>query len=218
MEPQASQSSATPLTVDPPNAASTAQGATAKPSARPKQKGPRTAGIYLQSVVCTRIPLNITEVGKNVASVLLQKLSRRAEGVCTEQGYVKPHSIQMLTYSTGLVSGVNVLYDVSYQCLICRPTEGMLIRGCVVKNVTKAGVRALLSEDPSPVVVYVSRDHLMGDETLSNVEPGDIITVRVIGQRYELGDKAVSVVARLADPPVKPAVRLGLPVRTPRGP
>lgn len=185
--------------------------ASEKPPARAKAKAQRTAGIYLQSVVCTRVPLAITELGKNVASIIRQKLISSVEGRCMEQGYVKPNSVQLLTYSTGLVHGADIYYDVSYQCLICRPTEGMLIRGCLVKNVTKAGIRALLSEEQSPVIVYVSRDHLTGDTTLSNIEPGDVITVRVIGQRYELGDKAVSVVGQLADLPTKPTVRLGPP-------
>ena len=120
---------------------------------------------------------------------------------------------RLLTYSTGLVSGASVLYDISYQCLVCRPVEGMLIRGCIVKNVTKAGIRAITKETPSPVVVYVSRDHLGSDESFGDVAPGDVVTVRVIGLRYELRDSAVSVVARLAEAPTKPTVRLGVGVK-----
>ena len=54
--------------------------------------------------------------------------------------------------------GNKVIFDVMLECLICRPVEGMRFR-TIVKNVTKAGVRAEMNEAKSPVVVFIARDH-----------------------------------------------------------
>ena len=179
-------------------------------SRKPERARPqRSTGLYTQSVVCMRITLAVSEIGKNLASILHQRLKSSVEGMCIAQGYVKPGSVLVLTYSSGVASGATVTFDVSYQCLICRPVEGMLIRGCVVKNITKAGIRAITQEHPSPVVVYISRDHMRDSDTFDAVSEGDLITARVVGQRYELKDQSISVVAQLADQPTKPTVRLG---------
>jgi hypothetical protein len=82
--------------------------------------------------------------------------------------------------------------------------EGQNIE-CYVKNVTKAGIRAELfqrqghgvDEEKSPVVVFVARDHYYSDSDFSDVKVSDTILVTVIGQRFELNDKYVSVIARL---------------------
>ena len=81
-----------------------------------------------------RLALAVSEIGKNLATILHQRLQYSVEGMCIAQGYVKPGSVLVLTYSSGVASGATVTFDVSYQCLICRPVEGMLIRGCVVKT------------------------------------------------------------------------------------
>jgi DNA-directed RNA polymerase subunit E'/Rpb7 len=180
----------------------------AEAAARARRRPTRTAGLYLQSIVNTRVPLLITEVGKNLASVLHTKLSRSVEGTCIEQGFVKPGSVQILTYSSGRAQAARVLFDVAYQCLLCRPVEGMLIRGCVVRNVTKAGIRATTEESPSPVMVYVSRDHLTSTDDFGSVKEGDTVTVRVVGQRYELRDQQISIIAVLADQGQKSTARL----------
>ena len=169
----------------------------------------RSAGLYVQSVIGTRVALDVGEIGKNLPAILHQRLRNSVEGVCIAQGYVKPGSVLILTYSSGVAYGAKVAFDVSYQCLLCRPVEGMLIRGCVVKNITKAGIRAVTKERPSPVIVYISRDHMRESDAFDTVTEGDIITARVIGQRYELRDDSISVVALLADQPTKPTVRLG---------
>jgi hypothetical protein len=78
----------------------------------------------------------------------------------------------------------------------------MLI-SCVAKNITKAGIRAESANDvPSPVVVFIAKDHHYNISYFNEVKEGDKITVRVIGQRFELNDKYVSVIGEL----IKPAV------------
>ena len=71
---------------------------------------------------------------------------------------------------------------------------------CIIKNKTQAGIRAVINEDVSPVVIYITRDHHYNNKYFSSVEEGDDITVKVIGQRYELNDEQVSVIGEIVEP------------------
>jgi hypothetical protein len=69
---------------------------------------------------------------------------------------------------------------------------------CVAKNIVKAGIRAESgTEFPSPVIVFVAKDHHYNSQLFADVKEGDKINVRVIGQRFELNDKYVSIIGEL---------------------
>ena len=73
----------------------------------------------------------------------------------------------------------------------------MLI-SCIAKNITKAGIRAESAVDvPSPIVVFVAKDHNFNNSFFSEIKEGDKINIRVIGQRFELNDKFISIIGEL---------------------
>ncbi len=156
----------------------------------------RTTGLFLPSIVSRRIGLPVTALGRNTTALLLSKFATDYEGTCVSEGYVRPGSIRLVSNSAGELAGSGVMFEAAFECSVCRPVEGMNIGGCVVRNVTKAGVRATIPE-PSPVVVFIARDHEAGNEAFASLAPGDIITARVVGSRYEIGDKQIAVVATL---------------------
>ena len=51
----------------------------------------------------------------------------------------------------------------------------------------------------SPVVVFVARDHRHLNDYFNSIAEGDSIKVRVIGQRFELNDRYVSVIAEVVE-------------------
>jgi hypothetical protein len=84
-----------------------------------------------------------------------------------------------------------------FECEICFPVEGILL-SCVAKNITKAGIRAeSATEIPSPVVIFIARDHHFNNKLFSEIKEDDIFNVKVIGQRFELHDKYISIIAEL---------------------
>jgi hypothetical protein len=90
-----------------------------------------------------------------------------------------------------------ISFEVVFECDICFPVEGMLV-SCVAKNITKAGIKAESATDvPSPIVVFVTKDHHYNNAYFSEVQEGDKINVRVIGQRFELNDKYISIIGEL---------------------
>lgn len=160
---------------------------------------PRDSGVYMNSLLSRKILIPFNKIGKNIKEVLENIVKREIEGKCTVEGYVKINSTKVLTYSSGVLFENKAEFDTVFECLVCCPVEGMLVK-CIVKNKTQAGIRALIDEDNSPIVVYVSRDHHYNNTYFSTVNENDEINIRVIGQRYELNDEHVSVIGELVEP------------------
>lgn len=165
---------------------------------KPRRRKPKALGIYTTALISRRVVLHITNVGSNLRQTLERVVASQIEGKCVVEGFVKPGSSRIQTYSSGQVQACNVAYEVVFECQVCSPVEGMHI-DCVAKNVTKAGVRAEVNEQPSPVVVFVARDH-HSSEYFANIKEGQSLKVRVIGQRFELNDRFVSVIAEVIEP------------------
>ena len=175
---------------------------TSKKKLNPTKK----TNIYSSAILTKTIVVPINNVGDNIASVLQTILSSKFEEKCNVEGYIKKDSIKIITYSSGLVTnGVNIKFDVVFECLICLPVEGMQIT-CKATNITKAGIKAQIdveSGETSPLIIFVSRDHEYESEFFSSIKENMIINVKVIGQRFELNDKFISVIAELIKPKAK---------------
>jgi DNA-directed RNA polymerase subunit E'/Rpb7 len=177
--------------------------ATQKKQSNFKRRDLRISTIYSRSLITRNVSLPITAIGKNIRETIEDIISSKFEGKCLVEGYIKPGSSKIITYSSGIVErGTFVLFEVVFECDICFPVEGTLI-SCVAKNITKAGIRAESTESvPSPVVVFIARDHHYNSAQFAAVKPEDRFNVRVIGQRFELNDKYVSVIGELVKPKV----------------
>ena len=164
---------------------------------RYKKREPRVASIYSRCLLTRNIELPIHSVGRNLMEILEKKTIGSMEGKCLAEGFVKPKSTKIVTHSSGLVQGSTVVFEIVIECEVCFPVEGMVI-SCIAKNITKAGIRAETSVDvPSPVVVFIARDHHYLASKFADIQEGDKFNARVIGQRFELNDKYVSVIAEL---------------------
>ena len=164
-----------------------------------KRRKARPLGNYNKILISRKISVNIVHIGANIKQTLEQVLSRSIEGKCVVEGFIKPSSVQILTYSSGIIMEENIKFDVAFECEICSPVEGMHI-DCVVKNITKAGIRAEIDENPSPIIIYIARDHHHTSKYFADLKPEQNIKVKVIGQRFELNDKYISVIAELIEP------------------
>lgn len=166
---------------------------------KPKMVRLKQLDVYSNVLITRKIPVNIINVGSNIKQTLEKVISLQIEGKCIVEGYVKPNSTKIISYSSGLVNGADIMFDVTFECLVCSPVEGMHIK-CIAKNITKAGIRAETDENPSPVVIFIARDHHYNLPYFSTIKENDEIKVRVIGQRFELNDKYISIIAELLEP------------------
>jgi len=159
----------------------------------------RALAIYVQNEMTRKVRLPFNIIGNNLSENILLDLTHTLEGKCVEEGYIKRNSIRIINYSSGIISCKYVIFTVMFECLVCRPVEGMRFR-TIVKNITKAGIRCETKENPSPVVVFIARDHHFKTKEFSEIKIDDEITIKVIGIRFELNDTYISVIAELVTP------------------
>ena len=154
--------------------------------------------IYFKSVLEKTIYIDLNNVNSNLEKNILTILKEDYEGKCTNDGYIKSDSIKIITYSSGLILSGSIKFTVVFECLICYPVEGMKV-DCIIKNITKAGLRCELNEENSPLVIYVSRDHHYKNDDFNNVNENDLISVKIIGQRFELNDPYICVISEFQE-------------------
>jgi DNA-directed RNA polymerase subunit E'/Rpb7 len=151
--------------------------------------------IYMSSIINEKITVPFNKLAKSMTRYFEGYAEKRIEGKCRNEGYVKKHSSSVLSYSTGLLNSDKVIYDVIYSVDVCYPYENMEIE-CKIKNITKIGIRATISELNNPIILFVSREH-NPDKDFESYSENQIIKVKVLGNRFELNDEYISVIGEL---------------------
>ena len=88
------------------------------------------------------------------------------------------------------------MFSTNIKLDICNPVEDIKIK-CRVQDITKAGIRAKLDMDFSPLIIFIARDHHNLNEKFQNVKENEIINVKIVGTRFELNDTYISVIGEL---------------------
>lgn len=179
----------------------------AESQARTSKKGVKkkqSMGIYMKNIITRKVTLPFRSLGNNITETIQDRLSQMIEGHCEKEGYIKPASTSIVNYSAGCLNAETVSFIVCFECLVCRPVEGTRFR-VTIKNITKAGIRAETREMPSPVVVFIARDHHFQNVYFSKLQIGEDINIRVIGIRYELNDSYIAIIAEFI--PSRPKIK-----------
>ncbi len=156
--------------------------------------------LYNKSQLTRKVLISMNVIGDNIMTLLKNKLEKELGGKCSIEGFIQPNSIENLTYSSGVLIKSNVEFQVVFECGLICPVEGMLV-SCIVENITKAGIKAKIKGEISPLVIFIARDHNYNNNNFNNIKENEEILVRVIGQRFELNDPYISVIAELVDKP-----------------
>ena len=161
--------------------------------------GGANMSLYIKNIITKKLSIPVKYVGINIKQVLEDILKKEFEGKCCIDGYVKKGSSKIITYSCGNIYGNIALFTIVFEYLVCNPPNGMRI-SCVVNNITNAGIMGVANNtDISPVNVFIARDHHYNIPYFSELKIEDIVMVRVIGQRFELNDSAVFIIAELEE-------------------
>lgn len=153
--------------------------------------------LYVKNIISKKLSIPVKYVGPNIASLLETILKDNFGNKCSIEGFIKQDSIRIITFSSGTIQGNNAIFTVVFEYLVCNPPQGMRI-SCAIKNITNAGILARIDDSEySPLNIFIARDHHYNIPYFSELKEGDIIMVRVMGQRFELNDPFVSVIAEL---------------------
>jgi hypothetical protein len=171
-----------------------------KPRRAEEEKKQQIFDPYIPSILSMKVVLPIVEVGGNIKQNLERLIVSKTEGKCIVEGFVRPDSVHILTYSSGKVNAGYVEFMTTYECMVCHPVDGMLIK-CVCKTITKAGIHAEVVDfkKNTPITVFIARDHHINDHNFERATENAKLVVSVIGVRFELNDSTISCIGKLKE-------------------
>lgn len=150
---------------------------------------------FKTSTITKRCQIPIYKLSNNIHQFITNLIKSEFEGRCSNVGFIQNDSIQILQYSTGLISEESIIYDVTFEALVCYPVEEQIIN-CTIENITKAGVKAVVSKKNNPLVIFAARDLHLDNNEFNKLEINDNINISILGVRFELYDKYISAIGK----------------------
>jgi DNA-directed RNA polymerase subunit E'/Rpb7 len=140
-------------------------------------------------------------ISKDFRQHVHNKLKASVEGVCTRHGFIKQNSVEFYKVAPGNVEliGLNgsVVYDVYYYADVCNPLVGNTIKSTVT-NVNKFGI---LAEVHGILEIIIAKNsvNIVHDKNISldDIKIGDVIDIEILGKKYELNDKKISLIGKV---------------------
>lgn len=155
--------------------------------------------IFMRMLLTDKVKLEPAFLSKKYKDEVLRRLKLRLEGVCSRHGFIKPNSIEIYKVCMGKVELIslngNVMFDVSFYADICNPLIGSVIKSKVM-NVNKFGI---LAEAEGVVDIIIAKNSvgIQSEIDLNKIRIGDEILVEVVGKKFELNDKKISLIGRV---------------------
>jgi beta-1,4-galactosyltransferase 1 len=157
----------------------------------------RNDHIYTQSTMVVTVAVPFENVGRDMEKYFEEFARDTLEGRCQQDGYVRPMSTKIITYTAGRINKNIVYYQVLFMFDVFYPYEGMELE-CLIKYVNKIGIQANFGERINPAEIYVTREHNQGVD-FDNMQTNKKIRIKVIGHRYELNDRFISILGELQE-------------------
>jgi DNA-directed RNA polymerase subunit E'/Rpb7 len=153
-----------------------------------------------------QIPPSELENIDDFNSIVLKKLQKKLEGKCTRYGYIRPGSIEIIRRSIGMFIKQNfngyLRYDIVCKADVCNPAIGTVLEA-IVRNKNALGIHAesylQFNEENVPVldvIVPKKSAGIISEIDLDSIDVGSKINIEVLGKRYQLNDKKISIIAR----------------------
>lgn len=157
----------------------------------------RNDHMYSQTTMVVTVSVPFENVGRDMEKYFEEYARDNLEGRCQQDGYIRPMSCKIITYTAGRIIKNIVHYQVLYMFDVFYPYEGMELE-CLIKYVNRIGIQANFGERINPVEIYVTREHNQSVD-FDSMQANKKIRIKVIGHRYELNDKFISILGELQE-------------------
>ena len=157
------------------------------------------SSIYENSILNRDVSIPIENIGKNINEIIELTLNEIIiGGKCIAEGFVKKDSIELISYSGGIVNANYVTFSVIFKCKIFYPVDGMILK-TKVTSISIGGISSISAaeQQSSPFIVYIYKEHDV--ENFNKIQMNDIINIRVIGQQFSLNDTEITIIGEYMD-------------------
>ncbi len=134
-------------------------------------------------------PSEFNEIKKSsIDSLLETKAKQQLENKCSEQGFILPGSVKILSRSMGYFEAArftgDAVYYVKLEGKIVYPVDGFRVVGEVIRK-NKMG---LYVDYRKAIRIQVPRDLHLGSEEYEAVEIGDMVEVELKRSKFQIND------------------------------
>jgi DNA-directed RNA polymerase subunit E'/Rpb7 len=158
----------------------------------------KTSNIFMRMLLTEKVKLEPSFLHKNYRDEVLRRLKLKVEGICSRHGYIRKDTIEIHKICIGRIELIglngNTEFDVMFYADICNPLLGSILR-CKVSNINKFGILAE-AEGVIEAIIAKNSVNIHSDIDLDKIRIGDDILIEVIGKKYELNDKKISLIGR----------------------
>lgn len=151
--------------------------------------------IYTQTTLMVTVSIPFENVGRDMEKYFMEYAQDNLESRCQQDGFIRPMSTKIITYTAGMIRKNIVHYQVLYLFDVFYPYEGLELE-CLIKYVNRIGVQANLGDRINPVEIYVTREHNQSVD-FDALQVNQKIRIKVIGHRYELNDRFITILGEL---------------------
>lgn len=153
----------------------------------------------------TTVQLYPVEMDVHYQERLVEKIKTEYEGVCSKFGYIRPNSIEIIKRSCGLLQKAyfngSIRFEMLCRAEVCNPIQGSMVEA-VVKNKNQLGILAesyVDDEHKMPIldiIIPVRSAGIVSQVNLETIQIGDTIHVEVLGKKYQMKDRKISIIGR----------------------
>ena len=155
----------------------------------------RKMSLFIKSAITETISISYADIPNDINSYFINYAKKQIEGRCRKEGFIYPNTLSVESYSTGILFGDRVKYDVVFFGEVCNPETNMNV-DCKIINITKIGIRAIISDVNNPMILFISREHNQTKD-FDDYTVNQIINVKILGTRFEIYDTYISAIAEI---------------------
>lgn len=161
----------------------------------------------------TSVQLYPAELDVKYQDRLLDKIKEEYEGICSKYGYIRPNSIEIIKRSCGVLQKAYfngaIRFEVLCRAEVCNPVQGSIVEA-IVKNKNQLGILAEsyveMEDNKSPIldiIIPIRSAGIISQVNLDQIQMGETIYVEVMGKKYQMKDRKISIIGRVVVPEKK---------------
>ena len=155
----------------------------------------------------TVVYLSASELDAKYQDRIYTKLKTHYEGLCTKYGFIKPDSIELIKKSQGTFikeyfNGF-IKFELYCRAETCNPVQGNIVQA-VIKNKNQLGILAESSMEVNgkqvpilDIIIPIKSAGIISQLDLDTLKIGDSISVEVMGKKYQIKDRKISIIGRV---------------------
>jgi len=155
--------------------------------------------IYFNCILTKKIVVESKYLDENIDKYLETYLKSKVEGVCVDEGFIKPDTVVILKKGIGQLLNSQFTGDITYKIVytadVCNPVIGNVI-DCNVRFINKLGILG----NNGPITIIVGKQFHENENELNKIKEKEIIKVEVIAKKFYLNDKEIKIVAKIWNP------------------